>query len=241
MTVRTLSRELRLGVLETFLEEQLAASFKAFKSSEHYKEFSMEDSANSNPAEDDTTLEMLNAAGNNADKSAAGGSGDANEAEKPDHGTTAADSYADYVPAKLNYGPPHVEHVVESASLACVMPTDITFNPSIPPDAMSSGVLSRVQLEAVVYALQQHEKRLPSGYRAGFFIGDGTGVGRAVSLLRSYGTIDPIAKRKTVCLVYLQHGPRRRRKTRSGRYWREGFTTLSLTSSATGHCRRDRL
>ena len=58
------------------------------------------------------------------------------------------------------------------------MPTDITFNPSIPPDAMSSGVLSRLQLEAVVYALQQHEKRLPSGYRAGFFIGDGTGVGK---------------------------------------------------------------
>ena len=39
-----------------------------------------------------------------------------------------------------------------------------------------------MQLEAVVYALQQHERMLPSGQRAGFFIGDGTGVGKGREL-----------------------------------------------------------
>lgn len=43
-------------------------------------------------------------------------------------------------------------------------------------------VLSRVQLEGVIYALQQHEKHLPRGDRAGFFIGDGTGVGKGREL-----------------------------------------------------------
>jgi len=94
----------------------------------------------------------------------------------------AADSYADYVPAKLDYGPVHIEHVVESASLACVLPTDVTYSPQLPAEALSSGVLSRVQLEAVIYALQQHERLLPSGQRAGFFIGDGTGVGKGREL-----------------------------------------------------------
>ena len=94
----------------------------------------------------------------------------------------AADSYADYVPAKLDYGPVHIEHVVESASLSCVLPTDVTYSPQLPAETLSSGVLSRVQLEAVIYALQQHERLLPSGQRAGFFIGDGTGVGKGREL-----------------------------------------------------------
>ena len=100
-----------------------------------------------------------------------------------EQGQDAADSYADYVPARLDFGPPHVEHVVESASLACVAPVDVTYRVALPEEALSSGVLSRVQLEAVVYALQQHEKQpLPSGMRAGFFIGDGTGVGKGREL-----------------------------------------------------------
>ena len=38
------------------------------------------------------------------------------------------------------------------------------------------------QLEGVVYALQQHERQLQNGCRAGFFIGDGTGVGKGREL-----------------------------------------------------------
>lgn len=39
-----------------------------------------------------------------------------------------------------------------------------------------TGKLSSLQLEAVAYACQAHETRLPDGSRAGFFIGDGAGV-----------------------------------------------------------------
>ena len=107
------------------------------------------------------------------------------EAEQPaaeQETAMASDSFADYVPAKLTYGPPHIEHVVESASLACVSPTDVTYTTLLPAEVLSSGVLSRVQLEAVIYVLQQHEKILPSRVRAGFFIGDGTGVGKGREL-----------------------------------------------------------
>ncbi|CAN0505883.1 unnamed protein product, partial [Laminaria digitata] len=43
-------------------------------------------------------------------------------------------------------------------------------------DVVRSGKLSSLQLEAVAYACQAHETRLPDGSRAGFFIGDGAGV-----------------------------------------------------------------
>ncbi|CAN0209455.1 unnamed protein product, partial [Laminaria digitata] len=38
--------------------------------------------------------------------------------------------------------------------------------------------LSRLQLEGVLYAAQRHTHLLPDGKRAGFFIGDGAGVGK---------------------------------------------------------------
>lgn len=43
-------------------------------------------------------------------------------------------------------------------------------------EVVKSGKLSSLQLEAVAYACQTHETRLPDGSRAGFFIGDGAGV-----------------------------------------------------------------
>jgi hypothetical protein len=42
----------------------------------------------------------------------------------------------------------------------------------------SEGALSAAQLEAVVYAGQNHAKMRPDGTRRGFFVGDGTGVGK---------------------------------------------------------------
>lgn len=42
----------------------------------------------------------------------------------------------------------------------------------VEPGDIAKG-LSALQLEAVVYACQRHEQRLPDGSRAGFFIGDG--------------------------------------------------------------------
>ncbi|CAN0561137.1 unnamed protein product, partial [Ectocarpus sp. 12 AP-2014] len=38
--------------------------------------------------------------------------------------------------------------------------------------------LSRLQLEGVLFAAQRHTHLLPDGKRAGFFIGDGAGVGK---------------------------------------------------------------
>jgi hypothetical protein len=44
---------------------------------------------------------------------------------------------------------------------------------------VSGGLLSNLQLEAVLYACQRHEMLLPGGTtRAGFLLGDGAGVGK---------------------------------------------------------------
>lgn len=160
--------------LTKFLEAQLAPSFAAFKLSTAWKGFSIDASA---PG---SALALVGDASEGDYKPTF-----ASPLENPDAqlaNVSASDSYADYEPAKLDFGPPHVEHVVESASLACVAPTDVTYQLALPAEALSSGVLSRVQLEAVVYALQQQEKHLPRGARAGFFIGDGTGVGKGREL-----------------------------------------------------------
>ncbi|HEX7007384.1 MAG TPA: strawberry notch family protein [Alphaproteobacteria bacterium] len=63
------------------------------------------------------------------------------------------------------------------------MPPAPTYQPRIPKALIAQGALSLAQLEAVVYAGQAHEKMLPAGEgetprRRGFFIGDGTGVGK---------------------------------------------------------------
>lgn len=49
---------------------------------------------------------------------------------------------------------------------------------SLPDDVIDNGKLSALQLEAVVYASQQHDKFLEDGNRAGYLIGDGAGVGK---------------------------------------------------------------
>ena len=62
--------------------------------------------------------------------------------------------------------------------MAAVTPPDITYRPHLAPEIISEGLLSDIQLERVIYAGQRHEQRLPDGSRAGFFVGDGTGVGK---------------------------------------------------------------
>lgn len=39
-----------------------------------------------------------------------------------------------------------------------------------------------LQLEGILYACQQHQELLPTGERRGFFLGDGTGVGKGRQL-----------------------------------------------------------
>lgn len=88
--------------------------------------------------------------------------------------------YSDYFPKKLTVkgAKPHPANLVESAAMAAVNPPDITYTPNLPREAVTSGALSIAQLETIVYAGQSHSKFLKDGRRSGYFIGDGTGVGK---------------------------------------------------------------
>src|SRR5215216_2114552 len=86
--------------------------------------------------------------------------------------------FVSYAPAKLRGGKPHPAVIVESSSMGAVVPPDITYRPHLTVETISKGLLSDIQLERVIYAGQRHEQRLPDGSRAGFFVGDGTGVGK---------------------------------------------------------------
>jgi len=98
--------------------------------------------------------------------------------DDPDDSEPGGSLFVPYVPAKVTGGKPHPALIVESASMAAVVPPDITYRPHLAPEIVSEGRLSDIQLERVIYAGQRHEQRLPDGSRAGFFVGDGTGVGK---------------------------------------------------------------
>jgi predicted RNA methylase len=91
---------------------------------------------------------------------------------------SAAAVFVPYVSAKLQGGIQHPSIIVESASMASVTPPNITYRPRLPLEIITEGKLSDIQLERVIYAGQRHEQRLPDGARGGFFVGDGTGVGK---------------------------------------------------------------
>uniref|UniRef100_A0A803YS93 Protein strawberry notch homolog 2 n=1 Tax=Meleagris gallopavo TaxID=9103 RepID=A0A803YS93_MELGA len=75
-------------------------------------------------------------------------------------------------------GKHHPDLVVETSTLSSVPPPNITYSLSLPSSVADKGSLSALQLEAIIYACQQHEVLLPNGQRAGFLIGDGAGVGK---------------------------------------------------------------
>lgn len=95
-----------------------------------------------------------------------------------DDGDDGSGTFIEYKPRKLPYGAPHPDPVVETASLAAVPPPNITYELAAYKELVDAGSLSALQLEAVVYACQRHETRLPDGSKAGFFLGDGAGVGK---------------------------------------------------------------
>lgn len=79
---------------------------------------------------------------------------------------------------EVKIGKKHPDPVVETASLSSVEACDISYKLSIPQECIERGLLSALQLEAITYTCQSHEHTLESGYRAGFLIGDGAGVGK---------------------------------------------------------------
>lgn len=90
------------------------------------------------------------------------------------------DIFAEYQPAKVRVegAKPLPGKLVESAAMASVLPPDPTYTPNLPSEAITEGRLSITALENIVYAGQAHEQILPNGDRRGYFIGDGTGVGK---------------------------------------------------------------
>ena len=74
----------------------------------------------------------------------------------------------------------HPGQIVEAGSLAAQSLPNATYDllSSLPRSAIIEGKLSDLQLEGILFACQRHLKILPNGNRAGFFIGDGAGVGK---------------------------------------------------------------
>lgn len=68
--------------------------------------------------------------------------------------------------------------MVETSSLASVEPKAITYKISLNESVVKNGELSALQLESITYACQAHDIFYDSGFRAGFLIGDGAGVGK---------------------------------------------------------------
>ena len=89
-----------------------------------------------------------------------------------------AETYAEYMPAKVRVGIKHPDPVVETSSLSSVEPPDVWYKLSIPESTIDSGALSALQLESITYSCQKHETMLASGEKAGYLIGDGAGVGK---------------------------------------------------------------
>ena len=73
----------------------------------------------------------------------------------------------------------HADKLVQPALLASARPPVLTYVSAVPRRLAKTGVLSELQLEALLYAGQCHSRPLrPSGSRHGFLLADGAGVGK---------------------------------------------------------------
>ena len=136
--------------------------------------------------------------GRSGDAAAPGGSGSdaaglgisieaTEQASDPSTGLTDS-IFESYQPQRLKVpgAKPHPGPLVQSSAMAAVLPPVPTYTPNLPKETIEKGLLSVAQIEAVVYAGQAHQEFLEPvtvdgkdvAYRRGFFIGDGTGVGK---------------------------------------------------------------
>ena len=103
-----------------------------------------------------------------------------NAVSAPDNQAVNEAVYESYAPqrARVTGAKPHPGPLVQSAAMATVVPPATTYKPRIPASLVRSGALSDAQLEAIVYAGHAHTDIMGTEKRRGFFIGDGTGVGK---------------------------------------------------------------
>ncbi|PIA37650.1 hypothetical protein AQUCO_03000300v1 [Aquilegia coerulea] len=95
-----------------------------------------------------------------------------------DEGGMAGETFTEYRPPKVSIGLPHPDPIVETSSLSAVQPPEPTYDLKIKEEIEVSNALSCLQIETIVYACQRHLQKLQNGTRAGFFVGDGAGVGK---------------------------------------------------------------
>ena len=93
-------------------------------------------------------------------------------------------TFAEYRPSKVRVpgAKPHPTALVESTAMASVLPPNPTYQPILPKKAVESGQPSEAQIEQILYAGQAHEQFLANGQRRGYFIGDGTGLGKGTEI-----------------------------------------------------------
>jgi predicted RNA methylase len=107
-------------------------------------------------------------------------------AADPETGGELTESvYEPYKPQRVQVAgaKPHPGPLVQSAAMATVAPPKPTYQPHLPKELIEAGGVSLAQLEAIIYAGQAHSQMLAAAEgekpkRRGFFIGDGTGVGK---------------------------------------------------------------
>ncbi len=87
--------------------------------------------------------------------------------------------YDDYDPTvTVKEAVKHPTRLVQSSAMAARELPEPSYTPDLPVDIIKTGKLSDAQIEGIVYAGQAHDQMLDDGNRKGFFIGDGTGVGK---------------------------------------------------------------
>ena len=104
------------------------------------------------------------------------------EKAKPEtaNGELTDSVFESYTPAvSLPNAKPHPGRLVESAAMAAVKAPDVSYVPSLPRSLVEDGQISDAQIEQIILAGAAHQQVLPDGKRRGYFIGDGTGVGKA--------------------------------------------------------------
>ncbi len=96
--------------------------------------------------------------------------------------------FSAYTPKYVNFGVPHPDELIESASLGSADLPPITYKLKLKEKpCVTNGALSNAQLESITYACQISEKRMKpdtngQANRLGFFLGDGAGVGKGRQL-----------------------------------------------------------